>query len=82
MIHVLLLSLCDLVIKPLLCFIKTDVVDDKNGKELCEINVHDIKNMHELTDMEIGQATQKALSTMIKKKQHNCPANGYICVQY
>ena len=54
----------------MLRFIKTDVVGTRSGKELCDINVRDTKNLWELTDVEIGQAIQKALNTLIKKEQH------------
>jgi hypothetical protein len=46
----------------MLRFMKTDVVASKSGRELCEINVRDTQHLRELSEMEIGQETKKALS--------------------
>lgn len=70
MIHVLHSSLCELTTKLLLRFMKTDVVGAKSGKDLSEINVRDVDKMRALDDIEIGEATKKAMSTNIKKERH------------
>ena len=46
MIHVLHSALCELLQKLLLRFVKTEVVGQKNGKYLSEIDVSDLENMH------------------------------------
>jgi hypothetical protein len=51
---------------------KTDVIASKSGRELyMRKNVRDTQHLRELSEMEIGQETKKALDTQIKKEQHN-----------
>jgi len=69
MIHVLYSTLCELIQKLLLCFVKTELVGQKTGKHLCEIYVNDVENMRTIETLEVGEATKKAMST-IKKEQH------------
>jgi len=45
MIHVLHSALCKLLQKLLLRFVKMEIVGQKNGKHLCEIDVNDVGNM-------------------------------------
>ena len=81
MIHVLHSALCELIQKLLLCFVKTEVVGQKNGKHLCEIDVNDVENVPTLETLEVGEATKKAMST-IKKEQHKSillEMRGFFC---
>jgi hypothetical protein len=55
----------------MLRFMKTDVIASKSGRELCEMNVRDAKHLRELSEIEIGQETKKALDKLNKKEQHN-----------
>ena len=70
MIHVLYPALRDLVVTIMLRFLKTDVVGNKTGRELQNINVRDVNNMLPLEQVEIGAATKQAMTKMVKVEQH------------
>ena len=81
MIHVLHSALCELLQKLLLRFVKMEVLCQKTGKHLCEIDVNDVENMCTLETLEVGEATKKAMSTS-KKEQHKSillEMRGFFC---
>jgi len=71
MIHVLYPAVRELMATIMLRFLETKVVGNKTGIELQKINVRDVKNMGTLQKLEIGEATQQALTKMFKVEQHN-----------
>jgi len=71
MIHVLYPAVRELMATIMLRFLETKVVGNKTGIELQKINVRDVKNMRTLQKLEIGEATQQALTKMFKVEQHN-----------
>jgi len=66
MIHLLYSALSDLVKKVMLRYIKTEVIAGKTGRELLKIDAREVNNMRTLTDVDIGEATIKALTSLFK----------------
>lgn len=69
LIHVLYDELNSTIQGFMRCFIKTDIIGYKRGKDLLAIDINDVRNHLNIRDVDVGHTTQQAMAKLSSAQQ-------------